>query len=128
MNDIFYLTFSSFFLNNLSNAKVCITDSFIPAISCVKHKKDLKIIQIWHSMGAIKKFAYQSIGTESGRDDRTAKILNMHRNYNYIISGSNEMTKYFSKAFDYDKKYFLNYGLPRMDYLIQNENKLKNEA
>lgn len=115
-------------LSNLSNAKVCVTDSFIPAISCVKHKKELKIIQIWHSMGAIKKFAYQSLGTESGRDIKTAKILNMHGNYNYIISGSKNMSKYFSLAFNYDEKYFLNYGLPRMDYLIENEKKLTKNA
>ena len=112
-------------LSNLADSKVCITDSFVLAISVVKHKKSLKIIQIWHSMGAIKKFAYQTLGNTSGRDTKTAKILNMHKGYDYIISGSKEMTKYFSKAFNYDKKYFLNYGLPRMDYLLENEEKLK---
>ncbi len=114
-------------LCNLANAKVCVTDSFVPAISVVHHKKSLKIIQIWHSMGAIKKFAYQSVGNTSGRDIKEAKILNMHGNYDYIISGSKEMTKYFSEAFGYSEKYFLNYGLPRMDYLLKNEKKLKNK-
>ncbi len=114
-------------LNNLANAKVCVTDSFTIAVSSVKHKKSLKIIQIWHSMGAIKKFAYQTLGNKYGRDEKTAKILNMHKNYDYIISGSKCMTKYFSKAFNYDEKYFLNYGLPRMDYLLENEYKLKNK-
>lgn len=114
-------------LNNLANAKVCITDSFVPAISIVNHKKELKVIQIWHSMGAIKKFSFQTLGNESGRDENVARILDMHRNYDYIISGSKAMTKYFSKAFNYDEKYFKNYGLPRMDYLLHNEKKLKNE-
>ena len=72
-------------------------------------------------MGAIKKFAYQTLGNTSGRDIKTAKILNMHMNYDYIISGSKEMTKYFAKAFNYPTKSFLNYGLPRMDYLINSE-------
>ena len=114
-------------LSNLANAKVCITDSFVPAISICNHKKSLKVIQIWHSMGAIKKFAYQTLGHTSGRDEKTAKILNMHKKYDYIISGSKEMTKYFAKAFGYSKKYFLNYGLPRMDYLLntQKENRTK---
>ena len=108
-------------LSNLANSKVCVTDSFVPAISVCNHKKELKIIQIWHSMGAIKKFAYQTLGNTSGRDVKTAKILNMHQKYNYIISGSKEMTKYFAKAFNYKEKYFLNYGLPRMDYLLKTE-------
>lgn len=111
-------------LSNLANSKVCITDSFVLAISVVKHKKSLKIIQIWHSMGAIKKFAYQTLGNTSGRDEKTARILNMHKGYDYIISGSKAMTKYFAKAFNYDEEYFLNYGLPRMDYLLNNHEKL----
>lgn len=112
-------------LNELATSKVCVTDSYTLAVSAVKHKKNLKVIQIWHSMGAIKKFGYQTIGKTSGRDYQTAKILNMHQNYDYIISGSNAMTKYFAKAFNYPEKTFLNYGLPRMDYLLQNEKKLK---
>lgn len=112
-------------LSNLANSRVCITDSFVPAISVVKHKKSLKIIQIWHSMGAIKKFAYQTLGNTSGRDEKTAKILNMHKNYDYIISGSKAMTKYFALAFGYSEKQFLNYGLPRMDYLLNTEKENK---
>lgn len=114
-------------LSNLADSRVCITDSFVPAISICRHKKGLKIIQIWHSMGAIKKFAYQTLGMTSGRDINDAKILNMHKGYNYIISGSAAMTKYFAKAFNYDEKYFLNYGLPRMDYLLNNKDSLKNK-
>lgn len=121
------ITFTLKCLRELGNSKVCVTDSYMIPISVVKHKKELKIIQIWHSMGAIKKFAYQTLGSVSGRDEKTAKILNMHYNYDYIISGSKEMTKYFSKAFGYDKKYFLNYGLPRIDYLLKNKSILRNK-
>jgi len=108
-------------LKELATSKVCITDSYTLAVSAVKHKKSLKIIQIWHSMGAIKKFGYQTLGTTSGRDIKTAKILQMHKNYDYIISGSHAMTKYFKEAFNYSEDHFLNYGLPRMDYLLKNE-------
>lgn len=113
-------------LSNLSNAKVCITDSYTIAVSSVMHKKSLKVIQIWHSMAAIKKFGYQSVGKVSGRDEKTAKILGMHKNYDYIISGSKEMVKYFSLAYGYNEKVFLNYGLPRIDYLLNNEKVIKN--
>ena len=44
----------------------------------------------------------------------------MHKNYDYIISGSEAMTKYFMQAYGYPKNKFLNYGLPRMDYLLNN--------
>lgn len=112
-------------LYHLSNAKVCVTDTYSPAISSVNHKKDLKIIQIWHSMGAIKKFGLQSVGNKSGRSKKTAKILGMHKNYDYIISGSKAMTKYFMEAYGYPERNFLNYGLPRIDYLLNNHLELK---
>lgn len=111
-------------LNHLSTSKVCVTDSYTLAVSAVNHKKSLKIIQIWHSLGAIKKFGYQTLGTTSGRDTKTANVLQMHKNYDYIISGSKTMTKYFAEAFNYPVKSFLNYGLPRMDYLLENEQQL----
>ena len=112
-------------LNDLADAKVCITDSYILALSVVNHKKSLKVIQIWHSMGAIKKFGYQSVNSVSGRSNKITEGLSMHKNYDYIISGSKEMTKYFMEAFNYSENIFLNYGLPRMDYLLKNNLKLK---
>lgn len=112
-------------LYHLADSKVCVTDSYCLAISSVKHKKDLKIIQIWHSMGAIKKFGKQAVGNVSGRTEKTAKVLNIHGNYDYIISGSKAMTKYFMEAFGYAEDKFLNYGLPRMDYLLNNHVELK---
>lgn len=114
-------------LYHLADAKVCITDTYSLAVSAVKHKHSLKIIQIWHSMGAIKKFGLQSVGNKSGRSKNTAKVLNMHKNYDYIISGSKEMTKYFKEAYGYNEDKFLNYGLPRMDYLLNNHNELKKQ-
>ncbi len=114
-------------LNELASSKVCITDSYTLAVSAVKHKKGLKIIQIWHSMGAIKKFGYQTLGKTSGRNMNTAKTLNMHKNYDYIISGSQAMTKYFKEAFNYKESVFLNYGLPRIDYLLKNKESLKKQ-
>ena len=50
--------------------------------------------------------------------------MNMHKNYDAIISGSAAMTVHFAKAFNYDEKYFLNYGLPRIDYLLKEKDNL----
>ena len=112
---------------HIATSKVCVIDSYCLPISILKHKKNLKVLQIWHALGAIKKFGYQSVGKKSGRSNTVASALNMHKNYDLIISGSKEMTKYFAKAFGYQKDKFLNCGLPRIDYLIKNEKTLKEE-
>ena len=42
----------------LATSKVCVTESYCVPISFLKHKKELKILQIWHASGAVKKFGY----------------------------------------------------------------------
>ncbi len=104
----------------LARSSICITDGYQMAISCVKHKKGLKIVQIWHSLGAVKKFGYQSLNTK--RDKSWAKIMKMHKNYDVLISSSEAMRPYFSQAFGYPEEKFIVCGLPRVDYLKETEN------
>ncbi len=111
----------------LATSKVCIIDGYNPVISVLKHKDSLKVIQLWHSLGAIKKFGYQTVGTSAGRKEDVSKIMCMHKNYDYIISGSSEMSKYFMEAFGYEKNKFYNYGSPKIDYLLDNKDKIKND-
>ena len=44
---------------HIATSKVCIVDGYVIPISILKHKKSLIIVQIWHAMGAIKKFGRQ---------------------------------------------------------------------
>ena len=44
---------------NIATSKVVILDSYCILISIMKHKNNLKVIQMWHSMGTMKKFGYQ---------------------------------------------------------------------
>ena len=76
-------------------------------------------------LGAIKEFGYQTLGKKGGREKQLSLSMNMHKNYDAIISGSEAMTVYFAKAFNYDESCFLNYGLPRIDYLLKEKNRLK---
>ena len=110
-------------LYHLATSKVCITDGYNISISVLKHKKKLKVFQIWHSLGAIKKFGYQSLNADKSK--KIAKVLKMHKNYDYITCSSNEMIKYFSKSFNYKKEKFIPIGLPRIDYLLKNTKKNK---
>lgn len=109
---------------HLATSKVCVIDSYVIPVSILKHKKSLKIIQIWHAMGAVKKFGYQSLDLKGGHSSSIAYSMSMHKNYDYVISGSDAMTPFFSEAFNTPKEKFLSYGLPRMDYLINDHDKI----
>ncbi|MBO4815557.1 MAG: CDP-glycerol glycerophosphotransferase family protein [Clostridia bacterium] len=106
---------------HIATAKVCILDGYSIPISILKHKKDLKIIQIWHASGAIKKFGYQSINKKEGRGEEISRIMKMHRNYTYVISPSKATAKFYAEAFSIDEDKIIINGLPRLDYIIGNE-------
>ena len=110
---------------HLATSKVCIVDGYNITVSVLKHKKNLKIFQIWHSLGAIKKFGYQSLVTE--KQKVIAKEMFMHKNYDYILSESKETTNYLQKSFGYDKDKFIIGTLPRVDYLKEHSQINKNK-
>lgn len=110
---------------HLATSNICVIDGYNIPISVLRHKKNLKVIQIWHSLGAIKKFGYQSLTTD--KDKLIAECLCMHKNYDYIISGSNSMIPYFKEAFGYSDETFLSIGLPRVDYLLTKGNFNRNK-
>ena len=46
---------------HLATSRACIIDSYVIAVSILKHKKSLIIVQIWHALGAIKQFGYMTL-------------------------------------------------------------------
>ena len=106
----------------LATSKVIIIDGYNLTVSVLKHKKDTKVIQLWHALAAIKKFGYQTIGYPDGLNPKIAKMLCMHKNYDYVISGSKAMNKYFAEAFNIQEEKTLEIGTPTIDYLLE-ENK-----
>lgn len=101
----------------LSTSRLCITESYCVPISILKHKKQLKIIQIWHASGAVKKFGYQILDKGEGKASRIAKAMCMHKNYDYVIAPSEETKKVFSEAFNISQEKIIKLGLPRLEYI-----------
>ncbi len=104
----------------IAQSKVIIVDGYNLPVSLLKHKKNTKVIQIWHALGAIKKFGYQSIGKVDGINPKVAKILKMHRGYDYVISGSEGMKEFFAEAFDVEVEKVMPIGTPLVDHLKEN--------
>ena len=110
-------TFRSMY--HLATSTVCVLDAYWPAVSILHHKKSLTVIQMWHALGKIKQSGYQTIGKESGRDVEIASLMKMHQNYDYIIAGGKAWNPFYCKSFNVTEDKLLNYGLPRIDYLLE---------
>jgi CDP-ribitol ribitolphosphotransferase len=109
---------------HLATSKVCVVDSYCICVSVLKHKKSLTIIQIWHAIATVKKFGYQTLSKKYGRNQKTAKILKMHNNYDWVISGSTSMIPVFAETFNVSLECVKPIGTPRIDYLINNNRQI----
>lgn len=131
-NKILYLFHMFKQMYHIATSKVIVLDSYCIVVGILKHKKKTKIIQMWHALGAFKKFGKSIIGkTESKVDVKgvskisaaeIAEIMGMHKNYNYVFASSKNAITGLSEAFGYNKSYFKIFPMARLDLIVSREN------
>jgi CDP-ribitol ribitolphosphotransferase len=105
-------------LRLVATARLCIVDGYTPAVSIPRLSEDTVVIQLWHALGAFKRFGWQAVGTSRGRTQAQARGLCMHRNYTAIMAGGDGARLAFAQAFSCPEDKVIALGLPRMDYLL----------
>ncbi len=105
----------------MATSKVVVLDGYCILASMLKHRSDLKIIQLWHALGAFKKFGKSILDKEGGKSSAVAEAFKMHNNYSLIAASGDKCVPAFSEAFGRDKEKFVPIGIPRMDYLTSDE-------
>ncbi len=106
---------------HLATSKVVILDSYCIPASILKHKKSLRIVQMWHSMGTMKKFGYTAVDKFEGSNSNLADVMRMHKNYDYIFASSEAYKQHLADAFRCDIKKIITMPLPRLDLLKSKE-------
>lgn len=104
---------------HMATSGACVLDAYWPAVSLLRHKKSLTVIQMWHALGKIKQSGYQTLGRESGRSAEMAHLMKMHENYDYIIAGGKAWNPYYCQSFGTTEDKLVNCGLPRIDHLLK---------
>ena len=108
---------------SLATSKVIVLDTYCITACILPHKKETKVIQIWHALGAIKKFGYQTIGRKAGANEKTAKIMCMHKNYDYVLAPSKATAELYEEAFNVTEDKIKYIGIPRIDYILEKDEK-----
>ena len=113
---------------HLATSRVCILDSYCIPVSLLTHKSDLFILQLWHAIGKMKKSGHQTIEKRQARhwmdfenQPRVVEKMNMHGNYDRIVAGAEFFHPFYLETFRTTEERLLNYGLPRIDHIIQSE-------
>ena len=106
---------------HIATSKVVVLDGYCIPISVLPKKKGQSVVQMWHALGAIKKFGWQTTDRPDGHSREVSEAMKMHRNYDYILTPSHVTGAFFAEAFRAagDKLVYL--GLPRIDFIRQKD-------
>lgn len=99
-------------------ADVVVLDTYNIPVSMLPRIGRTKVIQMWHALSAVKKFGWQTVGSEDGTSERTATLMRMHKGYDYVLAPSDMTADIFAEAFRTDRDKFVKIGLPRVDYIL----------
>jgi CDP-ribitol ribitolphosphotransferase len=110
---------------HLASSRACVVDGYVIPVSILDHRPGLFVVQMWHALGAIKRFGYQTVGSPGGHAESLARAMRMHRNYDLVLCGGPATIPVFAEAFRVDPSIVAADGLPRMDYLRDGAEALK---
>lgn len=100
-------------------SRVVVLDGYNPCVCIPRKRKGVYVIQLWHAVGAIKKFGLQCLDTPAGRTSADARIAHMHQNYDLVVAGGVGAVDAFAEAFGYPREQVQPLGLPRTDRLLR---------
>ena len=113
----------------LATSEICVLDTYCLVVSILKHKKSLKVAQIWHSIGTLKQFGWQILERAEGSNPEIAKTMKMHENYDVVYCAGEAYKEVLAEGFNMSPSKFHVCTLPRIDLLFdekyQNDTKEK---
>jgi len=107
---------------HLATAKQIIADNYYGILSVTNFKPDVKVTQIWHAAGAIKRFG----AADPANKTRTQRALNrfkrVYHRFDFFTVGSDFMGEIFKQAYLATDEKLLKTGVPRTDFFFGYEN------
>ena len=102
---------------HIANSSAVVLDSYTPSISYFSQRKNLYVLQMWHTLAAIKRFSWQAVDTPNGCDSRSAHAFRMHANYTAALVAGEASREIFRHAFRIKRARIHVLPLPRVDIL-----------
>ena len=104
----------------MAESKYILVDDFYPIIYAIPLRKNTKLIQVWHAMGAFKTVGFSRLGKPGGPNPRSIS----HRNYTDAITSADGIRCNYAEAFHMPIENVHATGIPRTDIFFD-ENYIK---
>ena len=102
----------------LATSEAAVLDSYCVAVSLLGRTLRTPVVQMWHSLGNLKKFGYAALGEPEGRSERLARLMHMHEGYDSVLISSMSFAEPFAASFGVDTTLLYEAPLPRCDLLV----------
>jgi CDP-glycerol glycerophosphotransferase (TagB/SpsB family) len=102
---------------SVAGARAVVVDTYSPVVSAVRWGSRVRVLQIWHALGALKRFGWDSVGLPGGRPVGLARAMRMHRGYDLVAASSERCRGPYSSAFALAADQVVVAPLPRVDRL-----------
>ena len=106
---------------HMATSKAIVLDSYCILASVLKHRESLLVIQMWHSVGTMKKFGYSILDRPEGSSSRIAHLMKMHHGYSYVLCAGEGYVDHLAEGFNVSKDIIKIYPLPRVELLQDDE-------
>ncbi|MEA3320554.1 MAG: CDP-glycerol glycerophosphotransferase family protein [Bacillota bacterium] len=109
---------------NIATSRYIFLDDFYPMIYHLRIRKRADLIQVWHAVGAFKKFGFSRTGLPGGPAQNSIN----HKNYTKVVVSSKNAVEHYAEGFGISKDKVYTLGVPRTDVFfsaIYIENKRK---
>ncbi len=116
-NPVVYVFHILLQMYHIATSRAVILDSYCIPVSVLHHKPELIVIQMWHSMGSMKKFGFAMLQMEEGSDPQMAAAMHMHQNYTYILISSFSYLEDYLEGFRTTPEKVKQIPQPRADLL-----------
>ena len=107
-------------LKSVAKADLIVVDDHVPLFDKLALKDNTKMIQIWHAGAGFKGVGYSRWGHYG-----CPGPYSCHRQYDFCISGSSNISEFFSEQFGILDEQIIPTGMPRMDLYLNKENREK---
>lgn len=106
----------------LASARLFIVDSHYTPLYVIRPRPGTTIVQTWHACAAIKKIGYSVLDKPFGTDERTARLVRIHSNYDLVLAASRAAALQYVEAFRQPLELFVTrLGIPRTDVLFDRQ-------
>lgn len=107
----------------IATSRALVLDSYCIVVGLLHDRIRVPVVQIWHSLGNMKRFGYTAFGTDEGHSEATARLMHMHEGYDAIAISSLNFAEPFAAAFNAAPSRLFEAPLPHVDLLLSAEHR-----